>query len=543
MEELSTFNQLTEQLLANRLLTMGIFGALSTLLILALNWDKVRYMVMRFWHGLPFIGSVARYAGKARVDHTVDKDGWLSSEKALCEHYYTYFTDVDKDPEYFRKCEDYLAKVGESGRSSSPFWVVPLSAFLLILEAVGFAYVLGPFINREISANDLQLLTWSVASFLALISGFLAHIAGHQIHHNSLVKKARHWWTGDDATTRDQQIGKVKPLTIDRTYEDNQATLYNQILARIPTNTDVTPRYKWIALFVGVIVFIAVAAFWIRTEQLNALETELVAEMTITVGNQTKANSPFDLPIESGEVNAAASGLAIQDKIDAEHRASLVTFVVLSVIYIAIQLIALWLGIVYGFAGRYSKRAYQLTSKFDSADDMLRWMEQEKARISSHANHKLRMLQNKVAGYSMASSAAQASQQTAKQRDFSSFVHIKEEQKLDTLQRQQQRNQRTSEIQNQSVFQATLNEVATSVTPVPQPQVETAPAAHTAPPSSPEPTLPKASDFDDLRSLAEEDLGLLVDEYELTVEQLLRIRSTQLALAKAGRFPKEEVPA
>jgi len=566
MEELSTFQQLTQYVMANRLMTALIFGGLTTFILIALNWDKVRYMAMRFWHGVPLIGSVSRLARKARIDNAaVDKDGWLSSEKALCEHYYTYYADVDKDPEYFRKCEDYLAKVDESGRRTSPFWVVPLSAFLLILEAVGFAYVIGPFINREISANDLQLLTWSVASFLALISGFLAHIAGHQIHHNSLVKKARHWWTGDDTETRDHQIGQVKPLTIDRTYEDDKGTLYNQILARIATNTDVTPRYNWIGVFVAVIIFIAVAAFWIRTEQLNALETTLVADLKADTSVQAFA-SPFDLPAESAAVNDEASDMAISERIEAEHRASLVTFVVLSVIYVAIQMIALWLGIVYGFAGRHSKRAYELTSKFDNADDMVRWMEQEKSRISSHADHKLRMLQHKVAGYSMASSTAQASQRTAKNRDFVSFVHIKEEQKLDSLQRQRERNLRVSEIESTPAeaspkpaqVEVGMPVVATTADPVAlaaATAAPTEPVASVATPAAPEvpvapvqtaateATLPKASEFDDLRALAEEELSLLAEEFELTVEQLLKIKSTQLALAKAGRYPKQEVPA
>lgn len=541
MEELSVLQKFLQLIMANWLIAALILTSLIAVIAAVLNWDGVSYMVMRLWHGVPIVGSVARLAKKARIDNAaVDKDGWLSSEKALCEHYYTYYSDVDKDPEYFRKCEDYLAKVDESGRRTSPFWVVPLAVFLLILEAVGFAYVLGPYINREISQNDLQLLTWSVAAFLAFISGALAHIAGGQIHHNSLVKKARHWWTGDDAETRDHQIGQVKPLTIDRTYEDNNATLYNQILARIVTNTDVTPRYHWIALFVGVIFFIAVAAFWIRTEQLNALETQLVADLKVDATSKPFA-SPFDLPSDSAEVNSDASDMAIQDRIDAEHRASLVTFVVLSVIYAVIQMIALWLGMIFGFAGRHSKRAYELTSAFNTADDMVRWMEQQKSHICSHADHKLRMLQHKVAGYSMASSAAQASQRSAKDRDFMSFVHIKEEQKLDSMQRQRQRNLRASEIEsipvkNERYEQPKLQKV------IPDQDLVVSNTAQDALSSIQEAgvssTLPKASEFDDLRGLAGDELDLLTEEYDLTVEQLQKIQSTQFALAKAGRYPK-----
>ena len=49
--------------------------------------------------------------------------------------------------------------------------------------------------------------------------------------------------------------------------------------------------------------------------------------------------------------------------------------------------------------------------------------------------------------------------------------------------------------------------------------------------------VPKASEFDDLREASDEDLDLLSDEYGLSAEQLKRIKSTQLALAKTGKFP------
>ena len=48
---------------------------------------------------------------------------------------------------------------------------------------------------------------------------------------------------------------------------------------------------------------------------------------------------------------------------------------------------------------------------------------------------------------------------------------------------------------------------------------------------------PKASEFDDLRETSDEDLDLLSDEYGLSAEQLKRIKATQLALAKTGKYP------
>lgn len=545
-----SFEQVLAQIMANRLLTAVILGGVTALLFIALNWDKVRYFVMRLWHTVPLIGTVSRLAHQTKSDNgAIDKDGWLRSESALCEHYYPYYKSVDKDPEYFRKCEDYLAKVDESGRRTAPFWVVPLSVFLLALEAVGFAYVIGPFVNRNVSAEDLQLLTWSLACFLALISGFLAHIAGHQIHHNSLVKKARHWWAGSAPDSRDNQIGQLKPLSIDRTYEDDNQPLYNQVLARIRTNTDVTPSYGWVAGFGAVIVFIAIAAFMIRTEQLNALETERVAEMQTEMNAAAAASSPFDLPGESAQVAKDSIDQAAEDKVAAEHRASLVTFVVLSVVYVAIQFIALWISIVYGFAGRHSKAAYATTSMFDTADDMVRWMEQERMAVRAHADHKLHMLQHKISTFHMASSAAQQSQSTARHRDFLAYVEKRESEAMRTeLAREARKQSGVAPAAPEVAQVAEAVEVPVAVpeaAPVvealpPAAKVAQAPAVVEVPAAAQVPAGPNAAELDDLRGLEEEELVYLTDDFGLSFEQLKAIRAKQLTLAKLGRFPVKQ---
>ncbi|WP_164309165.1 hypothetical protein, partial [Pseudomonas viridiflava] len=50
----------------------------------------------------------------------------------------------------------------------------------------------------------------------------------------------------------------------------------------------------------------------------------------------------------------------------------------------------------------------------------------------------------------------------------------------------------------------------------------------------------KPTEFDDLRSLSDEELELVVDVYQLALEQLKRIRATQVVLAKTGKFPAHQ---
>lgn len=546
-------------MMTNRMMTMSVISLIVACVIVALNWDKVCYFVRRAWHSTPLIGTVTRLARQVKKDNgQVDANGWRSGEISLCEEYYSRYESVDKDPSYYAKCEDYLSKVCEKGRRTSPGWVVPLMGGLLVLEAVGFAFILGPFINREISASNLQYLTWSVATFLALISGFFAHIAGHEIHHNSLIKKARHWWRGTANNERDSQIGKdIAQISIDNTRNDDNATGYNKILARIKTNETVTTRYNWVATFGVTIVIVAVAAFWIRTEQLNALETEIVAGYQVSASTNT-SSSPFELPAASAEVEKQSHEKTFDDKLGAEHRASLVTFAVLSVVYVAIQFIALWLSMVYGFTGLASGDAYDMTSKFKTADEMIRWMARQRLAIRGHANHKLRMLQHKVSGFDMASNSGEQSSTSAHTRDFDAYLKLRAQQaEAERLAKKAEADSKVLEEHRAALelhkrisnMEAEYRAPAAAPAVAMQVKVETAPAAREAAvlepvrvAAAPEPARDvaaavKPGAFDDLRELSEEDLELVTDEYGLTVDQLKRIRDTQIALAKTGKFP------
>lgn len=175
------------------IITSSLIAGLIALVWIARNWESFAYFVMRVWHGVPVIGTVARLA---KANHHI-KDGWPSVEENLCRNYANEYRKYEGGVEVYLKSKDYLSKVGEAGRRPMPAWVLALSFALLVLEAVGFAFVLGPWINPNVSATQMGYLAWSVAFFLALISGFFAHFAGHHVHYNSIVKKAHAWWSRD----------------------------------------------------------------------------------------------------------------------------------------------------------------------------------------------------------------------------------------------------------------------------------------------------------------------------------------------------------
>ncbi|GGB32899.1 hypothetical protein GCM10011502_02470 [Oceanisphaera marina] len=153
METLS-LDTLLAALRANQGIVWSLVSLCIALAVLAKYWEEVRYFAMRVWHRIPFIGTIDRFAKK----QCNQPDGWPTVEKDLCSAYYTEYKKYDGGSSLYRKSKDYLAKVGEAGRKPTPAWVYVLAVVLLILEAVGFAFVIGPWVNPNVSATQMGYL-------------------------------------------------------------------------------------------------------------------------------------------------------------------------------------------------------------------------------------------------------------------------------------------------------------------------------------------------------------------------------------------------
>lgn len=420
MEDLS-FKALMALAAANKLISGAVVSTLLAVLLIKVYWEQVSYFAMRLWHGFPLIGTVARLS---RRGIKLDAKGWLTNEAALCSNYWDYYdTIADKETDYYNKSEAYLDAIGEADRRERPAWVLILIFLLIMFEAVGFAYVLAPFINQNASSNDQTYLAWIGAFLLSILSAGLAEAAGRAIHKNSLVNKARHWWE-IDPDKGNLPLKQILPgFRIKNTDDDLHAKDYNRILARLSTNQTVTPRHGMIIGCIAVVLIMACAAFGIRAYQLKSIETEMVGNPNVFAEqNYEAAASPFELPSESAAVNQEAGDKTLEDRMDAIRSASLITFVVLSVIYIAIQAVSVWMASIFGFAGAESKKAWEYTHKFNSASELQRWMENQRTRIAGHADHKLRMLQMNLSKRPTTDRAVQEAISGAHGRDFNAYA-------------------------------------------------------------------------------------------------------------------------
>lgn len=512
-------------ILANQLLSVGIISFLLAAVTIYALWEKVGYFLMRVWHGVPLIGTVARLARNS--DTKVEDDTWINHEVTLAKAYV---------PRYKNSTRTLTVTVPRwtiwprsASRAAAPDrTALLLTVVLVLVEAVGFGFVLSGWMSLDASTNDRHIMTVCTALLLAVASTFLAEAAGHALHHNSLVSKARHWWQGEDTSKRSRQLKSPKPINLEDSFNDNDAPDYEQMLARVKdVNAKVEPKYTAMICCAVFVLAMAVGAFVVRAKTLDSIETETVNSMRADASAQTDsgAGSPFELPESSQAVNDGAEEQTIQDKMDAIRGASLTTYVILSAIYLAIQGITLWLASIFHFAGVHSRDAWELTHKYKTAEEMMDDMDQNRTAIAGHADHKIRKLQGLLAERSTTDSAvldALAGELSSK-RDFKNYALHKADQ--------------THAPSSKPATNAPVAAVATAAVSSPVVAEVAAPVTLAPSAAAPAPGVPKASEFDDLREASDEDLDLLSDEYGLSAEQLKRIKSTQLALAKTGKFP------
>nr|WP_205759561.1 hypothetical protein [Aeromonas veronii] len=507
------------------MLTVGLVSFLISAVVVWRHWENVSYFLIRVWHSLPLIGTVARLARKPA---SVDGDGWINHEVTLSNVYYREYKKHLKGTDAYNASLDYLAKAGEAGRSPRPGWVLALVLVLVLVEAMGFAYVLAGWMNMDASTNDRHLLAAATALLLAVASAFLAEVAGHSLHHNSLIARARHWWQGEEPSKRSRTLKANKAINLEDSFSDSDKPDYEQLLARLKdVNSNVSRKFVWLIVCASFVACMAVGAFVVRSATLDSIETEMVNNMRAetTAQHDSSMSSPFDLPEESQAINNEAEEATIEDKMQAIREASLTTYVMLSLIYIAIQGISIWLASKYHFAGTHSKTAWRLTHEYATAEEMLDAMDQQRTAIASHADDKLRRLQTLLSSRDHTNSAVLGALEGEKsaRRNFLAFI------------------EKPSTVPSKAAPQATPAAQA-EVAPAVQPAVakaETEVLSTTDAPSQAGPSV-KAADFHDVTGLPEESLAAASRALGVDEAQLRDIREQQMALKTLGLFPAKQ---
>ncbi len=373
-----------------------IWITLSTITLIVsiiIWWDKVKYFFMNVGYSLPFFGKIARSKNSSLEKA---KGDWFHSERKLCDDFYSYYQDNNKSAEHYDKCRNYLSKCQEIGRRKKGFLLSVLLIFLILFEAVGFAYVLAPFMVQNVSADDASMLAWFTAFLLSIAAVFLTDKMGEEIHFNSLINKIRTW---RDHDTEPVDLMADPEVRLETTYKDDNKKVYIQLLNRVEANAKVTPKKTITIITILYILIIAIGAFFVRSYTLDSIETEMINNASSPFASNSSLptnSSPFDLPTESQSFNQSADKQAGNEQKEALHMASLTTFIILSVIFIAIQVLGIMFGYLYSLSGRESAIAWKDTKGFNSAEEFVNYYQRKRDKVARDAQAKLSALQDRL---------------------------------------------------------------------------------------------------------------------------------------------------
>lgn len=375
-----------------------ILGALLLLILTIVAiyywWESVSLWWLDLTCSLPLIGKNNAFSKRTGMD---SQTKWFHGEKNLCEAYAQHYAKADLDPSFFDNCQSYLRKTTEVGRNTLPLIGAVGLAVMVFLEAMGFSYVLAGWTIPGASEHLKQQGAVGIALLVSTILVFLTHHTGHELHHNSLIKKVNVWWESDSEGMDKQPNTDV---SLENDAVDNHDAPWRQLLSRIPHNAHVLPSHKITVATVIAIILIGSGATYVRGQ---VLEQQMAAQHRL---ENSTGGSPYD---NADDPYAQSVPQELQDaqknvdsKVDdavesAERRGGWMTFIVLAVIFVFLQFIGIIVGFKTGFAGNESKAARKFIGRFKTRDEFANYYKRKRDRIVRLTDKHLGHVQSRMA--------------------------------------------------------------------------------------------------------------------------------------------------
>ena len=338
-----------------------IYAALALGLSLAIYFAfqyQINFWWLNFMYSLPFVGKLARLS---RDTTRSSSPGWLRAEETLCGDYRKHIMTTSEQE--FRKRLTYMSKAQDLGRSPLPGWMVAILAVLLVAEGLGFSYLLGTWMAREGSANVHTLLMLAIVFVICTIMLFLTHAAGHQLHRTGLIKRCDKEWRdgGQEAPFRTREV----KLDDDQGLDEGSPG-FTHTVNRVGTHGS----YVMVAITAVAVISIASVSTWMRVNHLNQ---EMIERTTVQPGGAADGN-PFSsgkAPAELAQPQQEADMKARVEALSNEKGEGLAAFIMLALIFIVTQIVGIYAGFKYGFAGKESAAAFRGTRGFATYDDYM----------------------------------------------------------------------------------------------------------------------------------------------------------------------------
>jgi len=387
------------------------------------HWQEVKFWWLNFSYNFPVIGKISGLAKD--IEGFDENHKWFYSEERLCRDYYNFYEKVDKDSESFDEAKSYLHSAGELGRKPTPTFIWIMIFVLVIVEAFGFAYVLAGFTIPGASEATQQKGAVGVAAMLAILLVWLTHMTGQELHKNTLIKKIRRWYKNDNAGGSNWR--DLKPdeqlITIDNTLDDEKSPNYIRMLNRLDVNDKVKATYVKTMLTLLFIGMVAIGATYIRHQ---VLKQEIASSHESAMNIFNDDASPFGDTDTAGDDDIGAlfgedetkgaeddlaslfggdektttsktkksNGVSIED--ETNQKGGDATFIILGLLFVFIQILGIFFGMHYDYAGRESKEAYECLRGFSTKKAFLAYYERAKTDIARVAQRQLQKLQHKM---------------------------------------------------------------------------------------------------------------------------------------------------
>ena len=545
------FQSIAEAISLYRYIFWPLLALMALVLVFIRWWDQVSYFFLNLISSMPLIGHVSRLsrANEPRRQGT-GKLAWYPAEEAICAKYWQYYKTSNLDADFYLRCVNYLNKVDERGRKPTGVILWSCSVVLVLLEAFIFALVLSPFIASNISANQAEFSAVVISILIGVVLVPATHLMGAELHKNTLLKKIRYWYSEARHSGSAKGLSKNHEISLENTRLDDNEPNYIQMLNRVTHNVHVKPQYWATAVALALIIFFSVGAYLVRAATINAMDTQAVNGSPFSQMVQTSEASPFDLPSGAVADNAKADTQASQEITDNRVFASKLTFIILSVIFVGVQLIGILIGIYRSFAGIESKAAAKYIGNFSGSEEFASWHAMRRERVERDGQEKLTALQNRL----MMKRTNSQSEPLTTLPTFDDYISGK------------LRDKARSNAELTAHLQAKNEPVQPA--PVAQPvavqHVESAPAEVVSQPAVHAPTATVAEpvqaaqpatsavntpesdeekqrihELGDLTLFSEEELQLIADDQGLSLESLKKRQRVQALLNKAR--PKESV--
>ena len=409
-------------LMLHRVETLLVIFAIIVFAFVITHWREVKFWWLNLTYSFPIIGNISRLAKD--IEGFDENHKWFYSEERLCRDYYNFYEKADKDSESFDEAKAYLHSAGELGRKPTPTFIWIMIFVLVVVEAFGFAYVLAGFTIPGASEATQQKGAIGVAMMLATLLVWLTHMTGQELHKNFLIKKIRRWYKNDNAGGSNWR--DLKPdeelITIDNTFDDEKSPNYIRMLNRLDVNDKVQATYTKTILTLTFIILVAVGATYIRDQ---VLKQEIASSHESAVNIFNEGASPFGEADDTSDADVAAmfgdtSGddakedlsalFGSDDKAEApsstgastsvEDETNLkggeATFLILGLMFVFIQILGIFFGMHWDFAGRESKEAYECLRGFSTKKSFLAYYDRMKTHIARTAQKQLQKLQHKM---------------------------------------------------------------------------------------------------------------------------------------------------